>query len=109
MYAERETFGPANLSILASKSSERVREVFAFILPLYYRSRIGAILHWSTDAGRRRLPKVDRGPPDVNHSWGDPCFRAITSASICIRGSERPAEIIMAAGRTSPKYLRSTG
>ena len=26
-----------------------------------------------------------------------------------MRGSARPAEIIMAAGRTSPKYLRNTG
>ncbi len=37
------------------------------------------------------------------------CFKAVTSISIRIRGSARPAEIIMAAGRTSPKYLRSTG
>jgi hypothetical protein len=36
-------------------------------------------------------------------------FRAVTSISILMRGSARPAEIIMAAGRTAPKYLRSTG
>ena len=36
-------------------------------------------------------------------------FRAVTSISILIRGSARPAEIIMAAGLTAPKYLRSTG
>ena len=37
------------------------------------------------------------------------CLKAVTSISICIRGSARPAEIIIAAGRTSPKYFRSTG
>ena len=37
------------------------------------------------------------------------CLRAVTSISIFIRGSARPAEIIMAAGRTSPKYFRMTG
>ena len=37
------------------------------------------------------------------------CLKAVTSISIFIRGSARPAAIIMAAGRTSPKYLRSTG
>lgn len=36
-------------------------------------------------------------------------FSAVTSISIFMRGSARPAEIIMAAGRTSPKYWRSTG
>lgn len=36
-------------------------------------------------------------------------FSAVTSISIFMRGSARPAEIIMAAGRTSPKTLRSTG
>src|ERR1700693_6196319 len=40
MYAERETFGPANLSIVATRSSDRVSDVLAFILPLYYHSRI---------------------------------------------------------------------
>ena len=33
----------------------------------------------------------------------------MTSISIFMRGSARPAEIIIAAGRTSPKYLRKTG
>ena len=37
------------------------------------------------------------------------CLRAVTSISICIRGSDNPAEIIIAAGRTGPRYLRSTG
>src|SRR5258708_27200893 len=36
-------------------------------------------------------------------------FRAVTSISIFMRGSVSPAAIIVAAGRTSPKYLRSTG
>ena len=36
MYEEREAFVPASLSILAMRSSERVRDVFIFILPLYY-------------------------------------------------------------------------
>lgn len=34
---------------------------------------------------------------------------AVTSISIFIRGSSNPAEIIIAAGRTSPKYRLSTG
>jgi len=36
-------------------------------------------------------------------------LRAVTSISIFIRGSASPAEIIIAAGLDSPKYLRSTG
>src|SRR5215210_9507465 len=36
-------------------------------------------------------------------------FRAVTSISIRMRGSESPAEIIVAAGRTSPKCLRRMG
>ena len=36
-------------------------------------------------------------------------LRAVTSISIFMRGSARPAEIIIAAGRTEPKYLRRTG
>lgn len=35
--------------------------------------------------------------------------RAVTSISIRMRGSARPAEIIVAAGRTSPKYRRKVG
>jgi hypothetical protein len=35
--------------------------------------------------------------------------RAVTSISMRMRGSASPAEIIIAAGRISPKYLRSTG
>jgi hypothetical protein len=35
--------------------------------------------------------------------------RAVTSISIFMRGSASPAEIIIAAGLTAPKYLRSTG
>lgn len=37
------------------------------------------------------------------------CFLAVTSISIFIRGSDRPAEIMVAAGRTSPKHCRSNG
>src|SRR6266404_217407 len=48
MYAERETFGPASLSMLATRSSDSVRDVFAFILPLYYQSRIPATCSLST-------------------------------------------------------------
>jgi len=47
MYEERETFEPASLSILAMRSTERVRDVFVFILPLYYQSRILATSGWS--------------------------------------------------------------
>ena len=36
-------------------------------------------------------------------------LRAVTSISIFIRGSARPADIIMAAGRNSPRYFRSVG
>jgi hypothetical protein len=36
-------------------------------------------------------------------------MRAVTSISICMRGSSRPAEIMVIAGRLAPKYLRSTG
>src|SRR6187455_3363798 len=36
-------------------------------------------------------------------------LRAVTSISIFMPGSARPAEIIIAAGRTGPKYLRITG
>jgi len=46
MYEERETFEPANLSILAMRSPERVREVFVFILLLYYQGRIAATGGW---------------------------------------------------------------
>jgi hypothetical protein len=35
------------LSILAMRSTERVRDVFVFILPLYYQSRILATSGWS--------------------------------------------------------------
>ena len=37
------------------------------------------------------------------------CFSAVTSISIFMRGSARPAEIIMAAGLTAPKYFFRTG
>src|SRR5882724_1998867 len=40
MNDERETFGPAILSRVASRSWERVREVLAFILRRYYCGRI---------------------------------------------------------------------
>jgi hypothetical protein len=33
-------------------------------------------------------------------------LRAVTWISICMRGSDSPAEIIVAAGRTAPKYWR---
>ncbi|MDB5928161.1 MAG: hypothetical protein JWN13_7097 [Betaproteobacteria bacterium] len=36
-------------------------------------------------------------------------LRAVTSISIRMRGSASPAEIIVAAGRMSPKCLRRTG
>jgi hypothetical protein len=55
MYAERETFGPASLSMLATRSSERVKDVFAFILPLYYQSRILASYPCLPDGRRERL------------------------------------------------------
>ncbi len=35
--------------------------------------------------------------------------RAVTSISIFIRGSAKPATSIVLAGRISPKYSRSTG
>jgi len=54
MYAERETFGPANLSIVATRSSDRVSDVFAFILPLYYQSRIRATRNRAADWRRAK-------------------------------------------------------
>jgi len=48
MYEEREIFEPASLSILAMRSPERVRDVFVFILPLYYQGRILTTGGWST-------------------------------------------------------------
>ena len=39
MYAERDTLGPASLSILATRSSDRVNDVLAFIPPLYYQAK----------------------------------------------------------------------
>ena len=78
MYEERETFEPANLSILAMRSPERVRDVFVFILPLYYQGRIPATGGWSTSWGgvdvyrkaTSRLP-VFRYLPGFR---GDPAF-----------------------------------
>jgi hypothetical protein len=60
MNAERDTFGPASLSILATRSSERLSEVFDLILYLYYRSRISARYCRSTENLWRCLPN-DRG------------------------------------------------
>lgn len=42
MYAERDTFGPASLSMLATRSSDKVSDVFDFILHLYYQSSMSA-------------------------------------------------------------------
>ncbi len=50
-------------------------------------------------------PEAGRGPASYRPSW----INAVTSISIRIRGSDRPAAIIVAAGRASPKYFRSTG
>jgi prevent-host-death family protein len=55
MYEERETFEPANLSIVAIRSSDSVRDVFNFILPSYYRGRIMTI------TGVLRAGVVDSG------------------------------------------------
>jgi len=49
MYAERDTFGPASLSILATRSSDRVSDVLDFIPHLYYQSRISARYFRFTD------------------------------------------------------------
>jgi hypothetical protein len=56
MYEERETLEPASLSILAMRSSERVRDVLVFILPLYYRSRILATSCWHWRIGQEVAP-----------------------------------------------------
>jgi hypothetical protein len=40
MNDERETSGPAMRSRSSSRSSDRVSEVFAFILPIYYLGKI---------------------------------------------------------------------
>src|SRR3954467_10676175 len=52
---------------------------------------------------RRTRPEFERY--FVSVGWR----RAVTSISIRILGSDNPAEIIMAAGRTSPKCLRRIG
>src|ERR1700728_1633549 len=88
MYEERETFEPANLSILAMRSPERVRDVFVFILPLYYQSRILATS--SLPVGwRRSLPEVDQsaasGPVT---SWFSRCFRLQRRVSPAVPGEE---------------------
>jgi len=76
MYAEREIFGPASLSMLAMRSSERVREVLAFILPLYYRSRIPATVRWSaagsiSSSSGSRPVKDQRGFRGISSLRGD--------------------------------------
>ncbi len=43
MYEERETFEPANLSIVAMRSLDNARDVVNFILPLYYQGRMTTI------------------------------------------------------------------
>src|SRR5690606_1249051 len=54
-----------------------------------------------------------RGPVRNRRRGGQPArgagSRAVTSISIFISGVIRPATIIVAAGRTSPKTSRSTG
>jgi len=42
-------------------------------------------------------------------AYGAVRFLAVTSISMRMRGSASPAEIIVAAGRISPKCLRSIG
>jgi hypothetical protein len=42
------------LSILAMRSSERLRDVFTFIPPLYYSGRILANVSWSADGSASR-------------------------------------------------------
>src|SRR6185437_679426 len=59
-----------------------------------------SLLYKRNAAGRQTFPAVQTLA----------CRRsAVTSISICIRGSARPTEIIVAAGRTSPNQRRNTG
>ena len=62
-------------------------------------------------AGRQRglLGHYRRRCADVLAQAHCGCLSAVTSISIFIRGSARPAEIIIAAGRIVPKYFFSTG
>jgi hypothetical protein len=57
--------GPASLSMLATRSSERVNDVLAFILPLYYQGKTlantaGALrvtmASWKDQETYRQLP-----------------------------------------------------
>jgi hypothetical protein len=48
------------LSMLATRSSERVRDVFDFIRCVYYQSSILAILEWSIDCADAKVLGVTR-------------------------------------------------
>jgi hypothetical protein len=60
VHAEREILGPASLSILATRSSESNRDVFPFIAPLYYQSRVLAIYDTSKASGCGPVPTTRR-------------------------------------------------
>ena len=74
----------------------------------------GLIARYLAHEGARLRP-FSLPPRAVSRGCALPLFpstqprSAVTSISIFMRGSASPAEIIIAAGRTSPKYLRSTG
>jgi hypothetical protein len=74
MYAERDIFGPASLSIVATRSSDKVSDVLDFILHLYYYGRISARCGASVDRNKTlsasqsktsRTPPAARGPKAV--------------------------------------------
>ncbi len=76
---------------LGTTASGRIPEVRLILPRVRFRPHCG-------------LPLSIEFKPTADHF----CRSAVTSISIFMRGSSKLAEIIMAAGRTSPKYLRKT-
>lgn len=62
MNADRDVDGPASLSRLARRSSDRVSNVLLFIILLYYQGRTGSIKH--------PTPSVDAGSVPIRPSLG---------------------------------------
>src|ERR1700691_2748484 len=77
MYEHRETFEPASLSILTMRSPESVKDVFVFILLLYYQGRILAAAVGLRVGWRR-------------HLYLDPAIRSPQEELECANGTCHP-------------------
>lgn len=55
-----------------------------------------------------RVSRLSRNTCDWS-PYAETVFRAVTSISIFMRGSDRPAEIMVAAGRIRSKYFLNIG